>query len=78
MCGLVYEVQPVRDKLRKDVGVEHDDYANDGRQPHGVPEDKAEYGAFVADLIGGRGGDADRLGVDHFSHYAAGAVCRAH
>src|SRR6266481_5420599 len=43
-----------------------------------MPEDKAEDGAFVADLIGGRGGDTDGLCVHHFAHDSAGAVCGAH
>jgi len=43
-----------------------------------VPEDEAEDGAFLADLVGGGGGDADGLGVDHFAHNAAGAVGGAH
>src|SRR6266403_976479 len=43
-----------------------------------MPEDEAEDGAFVADLIGGRGGDTDGLCVHHFAHDSAGAVCGAH
>src|SRR5882762_5444875 len=66
------------DELRKNIGVEHDDYADDSRKRHGMPEDKAEDGAFVADLVGGRGGDTDGLCVHHFAHDSAGAVCGAH
>ena len=79
-CGgaLVDEGKAVGDELGEDVGVEHDDYADDGGQGHGVPEDEAEDGAFLADLVGGGGGDADGLGVDHFAHDAAGAVGGAH
>src|SRR5580700_7030165 len=43
-----------------------------------MPEDEAEDGAFLADLVGGGGGYADGLGVDHFAHDAAGAVGGAH
>jgi len=43
-----------------------------------MPEDEAEDGAFLADLVGGGGSDADGLGVDHFAHDAAGAVGGAH
>ena len=64
--------------MGKDVGVEHDDDADDGGEGDGVPEDEAEDGAFVADLVGGGGGDADGLRVDHFAHDAAGAVGGAH
>ena len=64
--------------MGEDVGVEHYDYADDGGQGNRVPEDEAEDGAFLADLVGGGGGDADGLGVDHFAHDAAGAVGGAH
>ena len=64
--------------MREDVGVEHDDDADDGAEGDGVPEDEAEDDAFVADLFGGGGGDGDGLGVDHFAHDAAGAICGAH
>src|SRR5712664_1268005 len=74
----VNEVQPIRDKLREDVGVHHDDDADDSRKGHGVPENKAEDGAFVANLVGGGGGDADGLSVNHFAHDAAGAIGGAH
>src|SRR6267143_2214065 len=43
-----------------------------------MPEDEAEDGAFVANLIGGRRGDTDGLRVHHFAHDSAGAVCGAH
>ncbi len=76
--GLVDESKTTWDELGEDVGVEHDDYADDGGERDGVPEDEAEDGAFLADLVGGGGGDADGLGVDHFAHDAAGAVGGAH
>src|ERR1700676_3236626 len=75
---LVDESQAVGDELGEDVGVEHDDDADDGGQGYRVPEDEAEDGAFLADLVGGGGGDADGLGVDHLAHDAAGAVGGAH
>src|SRR5712671_2328786 len=74
----VNEVQPIRDELWKDVGIHHDDDADDGCERHGVPENKAEDGAFVADLVGGRGSDADGLRVNHLAHHAAGAVGCTH
>ena len=72
------EAQTTWDELGEDVGVEHDDDADDGGQGYRVPEDEAEDGAFLADLVGGGRGDADGLGVDHFAHDAAGAVGGAH
>src|SRR6266404_836556 len=74
----VNEVQPTRDKLRENIRIHHDDDPDNRRQRHGVPENKPEDGAFVAYLIGCRGGDTNGLRVDHFSHHAAGAVRRAH
>jgi len=78
VTALVYEGKAVGDELGEDVGVEHDDDADDRGQGDGVPEDEAEDGAFLADLVGGGGGDADGLGVDHFAHDAAGAVGGTH
>src|SRR5207302_2591123 len=74
----VNEVQPIRDELRENVGVHHDDDADDGCQRHRMPENKAENGAFVADLVGGGGGDADGLRIDHFAHHTAGTVGGTH
>ena len=68
------EVEAVGDELGEDVGVEHYDYADDGGQGNRVPEDEAEDGAFLADLVGGGGGDADGLGVEPFAYDAAGAA----
>src|SRR5579863_8246884 len=76
--ALVAEGEAVGDELREDVGVEHDDDADDGGEGDGVPENETEDGAFVADLIGGGGGDADGLCIDHFAHDAAGAVGGTH
>src|SRR6267143_752788 len=45
----VNEVQPTRDELREDIGIHHDDDADDGCERHGMPENKTEDGAFVAD-----------------------------
>ena len=64
------EGKAIGDELGEDVGVEHYDYADDGGQGYRVPEDEAEDGAFLADLVGGGGGDADGLGVDHFAEEA--------
>ena len=33
---------------------------------------------LAADLLGGRAGDDDRLGVDHLAHHAAARVGRGH
>ena len=70
--------QPTGDELREDVGVHHDNDADDGGERHRVPEDEAENGAFVADLVGGGGGDADGLRVNHLAHDPTGAVGGAH
>src|SRR5882724_689869 len=70
----VHEGQTVRDPVREHVGVQHHDDADDGAERNRVPKHKAENHAFVAELIGGGGGHADGLGVDHFAHYAAGTV----
>src|SRR6202049_647546 len=75
---LVDESQAVGDEWGEDVGVEHDDDADDGGQGYRVPEDEAEDGAFVADLVGGGGGDADGLRVNHLAHDPTGAVGGAH
>src|SRR3989442_5857674 len=74
----VNEVQPIGDELWEDVGVYHNDDADNGSERHGVPEDEAEDRAFVADLIGGGGSDADGLCVNHLAHHAAGAVGCTH
>src|SRR6266478_7879732 len=36
------KVQPTRDELRENIGVHHDDDADDGRKGHGMPENEAE------------------------------------
>src|SRR5215472_17651155 len=52
-----------RHQVRSDVSVEHHDQAHDSAQGDRVPDHEAEDHAFVAHLIGGRGGNADRLRV---------------
>src|SRR5439155_79662 len=72
------EVQSAGYELRQHVGVHHHDDSDDGCKRHGVPENEAEDGAFVANLIGRRGSDANRLRIDHLAHNATGAVRAAH
>src|SRR5271169_3625165 len=72
------EGQTMRNKVRKDVGIEHDDDAYYGRQRHGMPEDVAENDALVSHLVRGRGGNANGLRVNHFTHDTAGAVGSTH
>ena len=43
-----------------------------------MPENGAQNGAFLVVLLGGHGGDDDRLRVDHLAHDTAGAVGRRH
>src|SRR5579863_3297913 len=75
---LVDETQTTWDELGEDVGIQHHNHAHYAGQGYRVPEDEAEDGAFLADLVGGGGRDADGLGVDHFAHDAAGGVGGAH
>src|SRR5882672_340663 len=70
--------QSIRDELREHISVEHDDDADNGSKGHGIPENEAENGAFLPDLIRRGSSDADGLRVDHFAHHAAGTVGRAH
>src|SRR5260221_14572654 len=74
LASSVHERQTVRDEVRENVSIEHHDHADDGRKRHGMPEDVAEDHAFVADLIGGGGGHANRLCVHHLAHHASSAV----
>ena len=78
LVGSANEAQAVGDELRKKVRVSEDDDANDGREGHGMPKNVAEDRTFVADLVGGGGGHADRLCVDHFAHHTTGAVGGTH
>ena len=43
-----------------------------------MPHHKSEYRAFVPDLLGGGGGNRDRLRVHHFAHHSTRTVSRAH
>src|SRR5215472_13129541 len=72
------EVQSVGDEPRQQVGINHDDDADDSGKRDGVPENEAEDRAFVANLIGRRGGNANRLRIDHLAHDATGAVGAGH
>src|SRR5258708_16490435 len=74
----VHEGQTVRDPVRKNVGVQHHDDTDDGAKRNRMPKHEAENHAFVAKLIGGGGGYADGLRVDHFPHHATGAVRGGH
>src|ERR1700719_2727476 len=75
---LMNKIQPVRNILRKNVGVYHNDHADDGCQRHRMPEQETENRSFMADLIGRGGGNANRLGVHHLAHDATSAVGRTH
>src|SRR5215469_10615242 len=66
----------MRHQVRSNVGVEHHDQTDDRTQSDRVPDHEAKDHAFVADLVGGRGGHADRLRVHHLAHHATGAVGR--
>src|ERR1700727_2654794 len=68
----------MRDSPFKYIGVKHDDDADDGTKRHRVPNHKAEDNSLVADLLGGRGGNGNRLSVHHFSHDSAATVGGAH
>src|SRR5215472_17052647 len=72
------EVQSAGDELRQQVGINHDDDADDSRKHDGMPENEAEDRAFVANLIGRRGGNANRLRIEHLAHDATGAVGAGH
>src|ERR1700675_3117334 len=74
----VDEGQTVRNKLREHIRIEHYNYADDGRQRHGMPEHEPENEALVADLVRRCRRDTDRLRVDHLAHHAARAVRCAH
>src|SRR5262245_21666502 len=56
-----------------DVCLEEGDRADDGGKGDAVPDDRLEDVGLLADLVGGGGGDADRLSIDHLAHDAAGA-----
>src|SRR4051812_34821761 len=72
------QAQSMRHCMWEDVRVNQHDQPDDGAQRDRVPDHEAENLAFVADLIGCRRRNADRLRVDHLSHHAAGAVGGAH
>src|SRR5260221_5128927 len=56
------------------IGIDHHDQAYDRTQRNRVPENEAEDHAFVADLIGCCGVNADGLCVHHLTHHPAGAI----
>ena len=60
---------------RRNVGLQQDNHTNDTGEYHTVPYDVFEDIRLSADLFGGGGGDADRLGINHFAHHAACRVC---
>src|SRR5215472_4582445 len=72
------EGQTMRNEVRKDVGIEHYDDANDGAKRNRVPNHKPENHAFVADLVGGGSSNANRLRIHHLTHHAARAVGGSH
>src|ERR1700741_784444 len=74
----VEEGQTVRHQIRKHVGVEHYNYADDGAEGDGVPKHETENHAFVAELVGCGGGHADGLRIHHFAHDTSGAVRGGH
>ena len=72
------EVQSTGNVLRQNVGVDHHDNPHDGRKRHGMPEQEAKDGAFVAYLIGRGRCNANRLRIHHLTHHASSAIRRAH
>src|SRR5258708_12247732 len=68
----------MRHSVGKHIGVQHDDDSDKGSESNRMPNHKSEYRAFVADLLGGRGGDGDRLSIHHFAHHAARTIRSAH
>src|SRR5882724_1148434 len=75
---LLNEGQAMWYQAREHVCVQHYDNPHDRGQRDRVPEDKPENLAFIAQLVGGGGGDNDGLCVHHFAHHTASAVGRAH
>src|SRR6202040_2108949 len=55
----LHERQAVRYQVRKHVGIEHDDDADDRAERDRVPENVTEDDALIADLLSGGGGDGD-------------------
>src|SRR5437016_10927856 len=64
-------------RQRVDIGLEQSQPADNHCQKDTVPEDCLEDVGLLAQLMGGRGGDADALSVDHLPHYSPRAVGRA-
>src|SRR5690242_13750956 len=68
----------MRNELGEHVRVHHDDNAYNRGERYRMPEDEPEDRTFLPDLVGGGGGDADGLRVDHFAHDAAGGIRGCH
>src|SRR5262245_43774722 len=56
------------------VGLKQRQDADDGGEDDAMPDDRFEDVRLLANLVGGGGGHADTLGVDHLAHDAASAV----
>src|SRR5215471_12058724 len=76
--ALMNEIEPIRNILGKNIGIDHNDHADDGCQRHRMPGQETEDRSFIPNLIGRGCGNANGLGIDHLTHDAAGAVGRAH
>src|SRR6185369_4175142 len=72
------ERQSMRNRVREDIGIQHDDDGHDGTQGNRVPDNEAEDDPFIPNLCGSRCSNCDRLRVDHFAHDATGAVGGTH
>src|SRR5450432_1243454 len=70
--------QTMRNVLWEHVSVQHHNDSDDSCKRDRVPEHEAEDLALLADLIGGRGSDANGLRIDHLAHHTTGAIAGAH
>ena len=68
----------MRDGMTENVGIEHHDNSYNRAKRDRMPRDEAKDNAFVAHLLGSRGGNRDGLRIHHFAHHSSGAVGRAH
>src|SRR5215471_999006 len=76
--ALTNEIESIRNILGKNIGIYHNDHADDGCQRHRMPEQETEYRSFIPNLIGRGCGNTNRLRIHHLTHDAARAVGRAH
>ena len=78
VVSLFNERQPMRNSTRENIGIQHDNDRDDRAQSDRMPDHETEDGPFIAHLCGSCCSNRDRLRVDHFAHYPAGAIGRAH